>query len=419
MMTLTCAAVLMVGCADDGTPTEGDTTATSKARSAGGSTSELVLLTQDPEVLLTKVWEAYQSPPALSDDSTIVFKTGQSSNNQLQLKTVIDEHGNYRLDLPGMALTAQDDNLYFEQVGNTMRYLRIPRQRSTQQALVPVFNSPAPLLLTLPVQLRESPSIGAAAAAFGIGMFENPVLQGADVTTGPGGTPAPRLSFGINGGRVDAYIDPSTFFVTALNFDGMVMNQGRAQRRAGQILSSVTPLQSITTPVAFNPQNRREVTERQQMSDFIIGEAAPEFALPTLDGDIVTLSSMRGQVVVLDFWATWCGPCMRGLPLLNEFSQWARSSGLPVRVYGVNTLERMPPESITSSVRQFWSQRGFDFPTLIDKDRAMAAPYWLRSIPLTVVIDRDGRIAHVHRGFDPNMNQKLQTEVMNLVRQSG
>ena len=72
----------------------------------------------------------------------------------------------------------------------------------------------------------------------------------------------------------------------------------------------------------------------------LIGKTAPDFTFATLEGGEVTLSDLKGEIVILDFWATWCGPCKLGLPLLNEFDAWAQKEGLNVKVFALNVWER-------------------------------------------------------------------------------
>jgi peroxiredoxin len=146
------------------------------------------------------------------------------------------------------------------------------------------------------------------------------------------------------------------------------------------------------------------------------GQPAPDFELTALDGTTITLSNLRGSVVVLDFWATWCRPCIQGLPHLQEFDTWARESGLPIRVFAVDTLERAPDaDTLRQNVQRVWTNGNFTIDMLLDGNHAVARRYGIAAIPRTYVIDQDGVIASIYGGYDTNMASKLRARVTSLL----
>ncbi len=114
-----------------------------------------------------------------------------------------------------------------------------------------------------------------------------------------------------------------------------------------------------------------------------VGELAPPFTARTLDGAPVSLEAFRGRVVVLNFWATWCGPCRVEMP---EFERYQAQVGDRVAILGVNMQE--PPEVIAPFVRQY----GLTFPILLDESGAISAPYRVTGLPTSVIVDRSGVI---------------------------
>ncbi len=114
------------------------------------------------------------------------------------------------------------------------------------------------------------------------------------------------------------------------------------------------------------------------------GTKIVNFALNDLSGHSVRLSSFAGKVVVLNFWATWCGPCRSEMPSLETLYNKYKAQGLVV--VGVNL------EESSGAVRQFVKHDGITFPILLDSSGRVALAYGARSIPVTYVIDRAGDV---------------------------
>jgi len=136
-----------------------------------------------------------------------------------------------------------------------------------------------------------------------------------------------------------------------------------------------------------------------------IGTDAPLWTLTDRDGNEVSLESMRGSVVVLDFWATWCGPCVTVMPEIQSlFESYPHDQ---VHVYGVNTWESGDPAS-------FMDESGFTYGLLLEGDE-VAAEYKVTGIPTMYIIDQEGRIAFVEVGANPEIGEMLTSAVDNLL----
>ena len=122
------------------------------------------------------------------------------------------------------------------------------------------------------------------------------------------------------------------------------------------------------------------------------GATAPDFTLSTLDGKSITLSNLRGQVVIVNLWIAWCLPCQAKMPTLNEVYQTYRDDSLVM--LGVNSTI----QDSESAARAFASEHQLDFPILLDHDGVVSHQYQLQSLPTTFFIDRDGIITSIIPG---------------------
>jgi peroxiredoxin len=114
------------------------------------------------------------------------------------------------------------------------------------------------------------------------------------------------------------------------------------------------------------------------------GFPAPDFTLETLDGEVITLSELQGQVVVVNLWATWCPPCRAEMPALERVWNDYRDQGLLILAVD----QREPPATVSAFAEEF----GLSFPILLDRDGAVGARYQLRAYPTTFFVGRDGVI---------------------------
>lgn len=121
------------------------------------------------------------------------------------------------------------------------------------------------------------------------------------------------------------------------------------------------------------------------------GQPAPDFTLATLDGGEATLSDYAGQVVVVNFWATWCPPCKAEMPDIHDYYLANQDKGFTV--LAVNAQED------TATVNRFIESTDFTFPILLDSHGDVEQQYQVRSFPSTFVIDRDGKIVYIHIGL--------------------
>jgi len=136
---------------------------------------------------------------------------------------------------------------------------------------------------------------------------------------------------------------------------------------------------------------------------------APDFTLPSLGGSNLRLQEQRGQVVMVNFWATWCGPCRVEMPHLSRLYDKYRGSGFVV--FAVNIDE--DPRKAASVAAQL----GMRFPVLLDTDKKVSRMYDLSTMPSTILIDRDGRVRYVHRGYRSGYEDTYDKQIRELLRE--
>jgi len=133
---------------------------------------------------------------------------------------------------------------------------------------------------------------------------------------------------------------------------------------------------------------------------------APPFVLANLNGEEISLDQYRGKIVMLDFWATWCGPCRMTMPVLENLQKEYRDG---LTLLAINIQE--PPELVLPYVRK----ENIKSMVLLDQRGGVTTAYGANSIPMSVLIDRQGIIRHIQVGYGANMEAQLRAEINKLL----
>ena len=144
-------------------------------------------------------------------------------------------------------------------------------------------------------------------------------------------------------------------------------------------------------------------------SSGLTGQAAPDFALKSSGGENLRLSEYRGDVVMVNFWATWCGPCRQEMPLLDEL--YSRYERVGFSLLGVNI------DDDSRKAMNMVSELGVSFPVLFDARKEVSKLYEVNAMPVTVLIDREGTIRYVHHGYKPGYEDKYLDQIRSLLRE--
>ena len=137
-------------------------------------------------------------------------------------------------------------------------------------------------------------------------------------------------------------------------------------------------------------------------------QPAPDFTLRSMGGPNVRLQEQRGKVVLINFWATWCGPCRQEMPLLGKLYDKYQAAGF--NVLGINVDD--DPRRATD----IGLKTGVKFPLLLDTDKAVSARYAVETMPTTLIVDREGRIRHVHKGYFAGYEDLYAKQIRELLK---
>ncbi len=144
-------------------------------------------------------------------------------------------------------------------------------------------------------------------------------------------------------------------------------------------------------------------------SSGLAGQTAPDFVLKSATGENLRLSEYRGDVVMINFWATWCGPCRQEMPLLDEL--YGRYQRVGFSLLGVNI------DDDSRRAMAMVNELGISFPVLFDEEKKVSKLYEVEAMPLTILLDREGTVRYVHHGYKPGYEQKYLNEIRSLLRE--
>ncbi|MEL6301982.1 MAG: TlpA disulfide reductase family protein [Pseudomonadota bacterium] len=139
------------------------------------------------------------------------------------------------------------------------------------------------------------------------------------------------------------------------------------------------------------------------------GKEAPDFSLQNSAGEQVSLSDLRGEVVMINFWATWCGPCREEMPLLDEMHSRYNRVGFSLLGVNIDDDPRRAEEMIESL--------GVTFPVVFDSTKKVSEQYEVNAMPVTILLDREGVVRYVHHGYKPGYEDKYLEQIRELLRE--
>lgn len=189
------------------------------------------------------------------------------------------------------------------------------------------------------------------------------------------------------------------------------------QLYVGDAISKVTSdlpfsawkLRPATDPLGPKEDSGGSDSDNEGQESPLVGKMAPEIALKNLDGKTISLAERKGKVVILDFWASWCGPCLQAMPQIDRVAHEFEDKG--VELLAVNLEET--PDKITAALERL----KLSTHVLLDRNGRIAEKYGATAIPQTVIIDREGKVARVFIGGGTRFDEQLRKAVTSVLSQ--
>lgn len=163
---------------------------------------------------------------------------------------------------------------------------------------------------------------------------------------------------------------------------------GCRMKKKNRVIFILLMIVFMTVSACGNNGDKNNTDSSQELSE---EDLAPDFTAETVDGKTFVLSEQKGKVVLLNFWATWCGPCVGEMPAFEKlYSEY----GEKIAILAVDCAEDK------DTVKQFVSDNGYTFPIAYDTEGAISAKYPTSGIPYTLVIGKDGKVQKTFLGAD-------------------
>jgi thiol-disulfide isomerase/thioredoxin len=340
----------------------------------------------------------------------IEMKGGMQNHMELPVKLAVSNPGKLRIESNGQlgsTLIVSDGENTWMYIGPLKQYTKIPAVSSPDALIKSVNPGIGEMLDGLKSKdpYLSAKITGEEAVNVGGDKFDCFVVEAAlDTINMPG-------SYSMSDGAMKMWIDKKTKLLLKQTTTATI--EGGALAKPTQMIQSTTMLAvKLNTPVADSfflftpPEGSRLVEEFKapvpvKATANLTGKPAVDFKLKAMDGAEYGLGDLRGKVVLLDFWATWCGPCRKELPMLEKIHQEFHDKGLVL--LGMNAGED------NDTVGKFLLKTKLSYPILLTADSEIEQGYSVTAYPTVVLIDREGKIVlyHVGTGSEADLRSNL------------
>ncbi|MCX5641017.1 MAG: TlpA disulfide reductase family protein [Planctomycetota bacterium] len=362
--------------------------------------------------VLEAAQKAYQAAKNLTDHTELTIAMPDGEQNEV-IDMSFGTGDEMLIKMGSLQIVSTGGTVYFVPDQPADKYLSKKIEgnaNATLIAMLPGFSLPAPALA-----MRQPAAGSKITDAFAMGAKGGVAIKGFREYDG-------KQEILVGGTAAEGVVsfDSKTNFITGFNMQ-MTPDGLPATVRIGFIVKCAPSAEALKTPISFDAGKRVSVAKLEDLFTppadepapgitVKDGQAAPLGVLTMLDGKTLDLASLKGKVVVIDFWATWCGPCRKGLPLLQTFADQMKGND-KVAIYAVNVWEQQKGDELTKKVTDFWTKQAFTMNVAMDPEAKLIMQYGFQGIPACIIIGADGMLVSSHMGYDPEMVSKLTTDV--------
>jgi len=374
----------------------------------------------EARAVLAAAARAYRAAPAMTDTLTYTVKAPNADLEPKKLEIRLGSGSDASVVDPLLSAFAVGHTLYVTKSDSPGRFVAKPYSGDFSRALNSIVGDQGSLFEPPQIAMRTGKDIDACIDSLRFKVLAPLRISGYERRS-ESGRLLDIIQFTADNGRVDLRIDAATKLLSGIHLH---LQQPGAPGGTGVDISgtfSPSVLPSPTGVVTFDPRSGRAVADLSDLASasLPVGKPAPAFDLETLGGQRVSLASLKGRLVVIDFWATWCAPCWKTLAETQKISEWASRSGLPISVYALNTMEQFPTaEERRVRVAEFLINQKLTLPTLLDRGDEVFTAFGSPGLPSMVIISPDGMILRYHQGMFPNILETVTREASDALSAS-
>jgi peroxiredoxin len=387
------------------------------ALAALGLSSSLASRGPDAERQARKTLEAsaqaYRRVAGLKDTLTYVIKTASGVQPSKTLEIRLGAGQDVAVNDALFDAIALNGKLYLTKSDAPDKYIAQPYSGDFAKSLEAIVGAQGWPFEPLQIAMRLGKDVEGWLNALRFGQLGTLKISGYEKKAIDGRS-VDAINFTADNGRIEADFDSTTHFLSRVFM--RAHPPGAPADAFIEVVGQLSPkvLESPKGLVAFDPGDRLAVVDVTSLDSTRLrtGEPAPSFDLEKLTGARVALSELKGSVVVLDFWASWCAPCWKTLHETQRLADWAAQSGMPVAIFAVNTLEDSPTvaEKKDRATRLFQSQ-GLKMTCLLDLKNELFHAFGSPGLPSMIVIASDGTVFKYHQGLFPDMQEVVKREI--------
>ncbi|MFI5165660.1 MAG: TlpA family protein disulfide reductase [Thermoanaerobaculales bacterium] len=362
--------------------------------------------------LLAATARAYRAVPALTDTLTYTIKAPNAELEPKKLEIRLGPGSDASVADPLLSAFAIGHTLYVTKSDSPGKFVATAYAGDFSRALNTFVGEEGSLFEPPQIAMRTGKDIDACIDSLRFKLLAPLRISGVEHRS-VNGQLIDVIELIADNGRVDLEIDAATKLLAAIHLH--LQPPGAPAEMGVDVRGTFSPrvLPSAAGVVSFDPRGSLAVADLADLvsASLPVGKPSPRFDLETPGGERVSLAGLKGRLVVIDFWATWCAPCWKTLAETQKISAWASRSGLPISVYALNTMEQAPtPDERRAKVAEFFRSQKLTLPTLLDRGDEVFRAFGSPGLPSMVIVSPDGTILRYHQGLFPNILETVKQE---------